>query len=148
MASPGMKRMAETGAKNPLTSEINDLIVRGDACELISGEGIERSPGSTEITFTANQVCPAVSIVTMIAPSPDWFVGVSALNLLQDGAWIDELVVYLLPWDAGTDSGASYASPNAPTDPPVVISLIEAPPLQINGDVLPLGTITLTREGE
>ena len=98
--------------------------------------------------FTANQVCSVVSVVTMIAPSPDWFVGVSALNLLQDGAWVEELVVELLPWDAGTDSGESYASANAATNPPDVISLIDSPPLLIEGEVPSFGTFTFTLIGE
>ena len=147
-ASPGIRRMAETGAKSPLNDEINDLIVRGGACDLISGDGIGRSPGTAEVVFTANQVCPAVSVVTMIAPSPDWFVGVSALNLLQDGVWVDELVVDLLPWDAGTDSGESYASANDATNPLEVIFQIDSEPLLIDGTVPSLGTFTFTRVGE
>lgn len=45
----------------------------------------------------------------MIDPSPDWFVGVSRLELcLDNGSWVESKVLDLFPWDAGTDSGPTY----------------------------------------
>lgn len=42
-------------------------------------------------------------------PSPDWVVGVSGLNLCQkDCSWVENKVVDLFPYDAGTDNGISY----------------------------------------
>lgn len=143
LAGPGIESMAETGRKRPLDREIEAYIDSGEACELISGDGLERSPGSVSVTFTADVACPFVSVVTMIAPSPDWFVGVSALSLLEDGRWVDEKVVELLPYDAGTDSGPSYASRNDATDPAEPIYQIESAPLAVDGTVPPLGTFTL-----
>lgn len=147
LASPGIKNMAETGGKSPLDGEIDALIGTGDACVLITGGGINPSPGAVEVTFVVSEDCPAVSVVTMIAPSPDWFLGVSALSLLEGGVWVDEKVVELFPYDAGTDSGASYASPNLPTASPEGIFMIEYEPLLIDGRVPPLGTFTFTRLG-
>jgi hypothetical protein len=145
LASPGIKNMAETGVKSPLNAEINELIAAGDACVQISGEGIHPSPGMVTVVFEVSEDCPAVSVVTMIAPSPDWFVGVSALNLLEDGAWVNEKVVELFPYDAGTDSGVSYTSPDLPTAGPEGIFMIEGGPLLVGDSVLPLGTFTFTR---
>jgi hypothetical protein len=147
-ASPGIQTMAEIGAKQPLNSEVNAMIENGDACELISGDGIGISPGSTEVNFTASVTCPVVSVVSMIAPSPDWFVGVSALNLLQDGVWVDGVVVELLPYDAGTDDGASYSSVNAATNPQTEITLFASAPLLVDGSVPSLGRFTFVRLGE
>ncbi len=144
-ASPGIRRMAETGATKPLDAEVQALIDAGDACELISGGGIRVSPGSVEVTFTLSQLCPAVSVVTMIAPSPDWFVGVSDVNLMQNGGWVDAVVVELLPWDAGTDSGESYTASNTATNPPAGIARIETAPLRAGDRVPSLGTFTFTR---
>jgi hypothetical protein len=144
-ATPGIKNMAETGGKSPLDSEINALIGDGGACALISGGGIGLSPGVATVTFTVNQDCPLVSVVSMIAPSPDWFVGVSGLNLFENGAWIEQKVVELLPYDAGTDSGSSYTSPNEPTASPEPIYRIETEPLAVDGGVPPLGTFTFSR---
>ncbi len=144
-ASPGIKNMAETGGKSSLDGEIDTLIEAGDACVKISGGGINPSPGVVTLVFAVSQDCPAVSVVTMIAPSPDWFVGVSALNLLEDGAWVDQKVVELFPYDAGTDSGASYTSPDLPTEDPDAIFRIETDPLLADGRVPSLGTFTFTR---
>ena len=144
-ATPGIKNMAETGAKSPLDREIEALIGDGLACGAISGGGIDPSPGVVEVTLTVNQDCPLVSVVSMIAPSPDWFVGVSDLSLLEDGVWVEQAVVELLPYDAGTDSGPGYTSPDEPTASAEAIYLIEAGPLLINGGVPPLGTFTFSR---
>ncbi|MGD9002612.1 MAG: spondin domain-containing protein, partial [Anaerolineae bacterium] len=115
-AAPGIQNMAETGGKSPLDSEIEALIAEGEACELISGGGIARSPGAVTVEFTVSRDCPLVSVVSMIAPSPDWFVGVTGVSLYADEGWVDERVVALYPYDAGTDSGGSYTSPDEPTE--------------------------------
>ncbi|MBN1979841.1 MAG: spondin domain-containing protein [Anaerolineae bacterium] len=145
LASPGIKTMAETGVKNPLNGEIDALIAAGDACVKISGEGIHPSPGTVAVVFEVNGDCPAISVATMIAPSPDWFVGVSALSLLEDGVWVDEKVIDLFPYDAGTDSGVSYTSPDLPSPRLEGIFMIEGGPLLVGGSVPPLGTFTFTR---
>jgi hypothetical protein len=147
LSSPGIKAMAETGAKSPLDGEIEVLIGQGDACEAISGGGVNPSPGTAEVAFVASLACPEVSVVTMIAPSPDWFVGVSGLSLLEEGRWLDEKVVELYPYDAGTDGGAGYASANAPTGSPEAIYAIDGEPLLIGGAVPPLGRFVFTRTG-
>ena len=97
-ATPGIKNMAETGAKSPLDSEIDSLINSGSACAKLSGGGIKPSPGMVTVTLTVSQDCPVVSVVTMIAPSPDWFVGVSGLSLFENGAWTEHMVVDLFPY--------------------------------------------------
>ena len=131
-----------------MDSEIDRLISEGSACAAISGGGIPLSPGAVTVTLVVSQDCPLVSVVSMIAPSPDWFVGVSGLSLLENGAWIEQRVVELFPYDAGTDSGSSYASPNEPTGSPEVIYGIEKEPLRIDGSVPPLGTFTFSHLGD
>jgi hypothetical protein len=145
LASPGIQNMAETGSKSPLEAEIDALIAAGDACVQISGGGINPSPGVVTVVFGVSEACPAVSVVTMVAPSPDWFVGVSALSLLGDGGWVDEETVELFPYDAGTDSGAGYTAPDLSTASPEGIFAIEDEPLLVDGNVPPLGTFTFTR---
>ena len=144
-ATPGMKNMAETGGKSPLDGEIDSLIGEGSACETISGGGISPSPGAVTVTFTVNLDCPVVSVVSMIAPSPDWFVGVSGMSLLEDGQWIGERVVALHPYDAGTDRGSSYASADEPEGSAGAIRTIETEPLLVDGDVPLLGTFAFSR---
>ena len=78
----------------------------------------------------------------MIGPSPDWFVGVSGLSLMEDGDWADSVTVQLFAWDAGTDSGPNYTSPNQNTNPAEPITLLTTSPFD-NG--VALGTFTFTR---
>ena len=147
-ATPGIKNMAETGGKSLLDAEIDALIGEGSACAVISGGGINPSPGAVTVTFEVSQECPLVSVVSMIAPSPDWFVGVSGLSLYKNDEWVEQKVVELLPYDAGTDSGESYASPNQPTASPEAIYRIETEPLLVGGTVPPFGTFTFSRLGD
>jgi len=84
---------------------------------VVSGGGIETSPDTISLEFELSQDHPLVSVTSMIAPSPDWFVGVDSLSLREDGSWRDQVIIELQAIDAGTDSGANYTSANAPTNP-------------------------------
>ena len=55
--------------------------------------------------------------------------GVAALPLTSGGAWIEEVVIPLCVWDAGTDEGRSYASANEQPAPPQPIHLLKGRPL-------------------
>ena len=145
LASPGIKNMAETGSKQPLDSEIQDAIDEGTAFKLLSGEGINPSPGSVSLTFKVREQHPLVTLVSMIAPSPDWFIGVSGFNLFENGTFVEEKIVDLYAFDAGTDSGITYTSPDEPTEPPEPIFLIEGYPFFYGGELVPLGTFTFTK---
>lgn len=132
--------MAETGSKSPLTNEIQVAIQAGWADALISGGGIGNSPGNVSVEFTANATHPLLSLVSMIAPSPDWFIGVHGFNLRPDGVWIDEITHSLAPYDAGTDSGIHYTSANASTIPQAPITRLESAPVIHEGTIVPFGT--------
>jgi hypothetical protein len=144
LASEGIRRMAERGSKQPLDDEVNRAIGRGDAEYLLSGPDLRTSPGSTNLVFEISQAFPLVTLVTMVAPSPDWFVGVSGLPLFQDGRWIDEVRVDLFGFDAGTDSGITYTAPDHETTPRQPIARLTYP-LTSSGPAKPLGTLTFTR---
>ena len=141
-ASPGIESMAETGGTSALAAEIRAQ-VPGGALAVINGSGI-RSPGSTTIqAITLREDFPRVTLVTMIAPSPDWFVGVSGLSLRDDeGNWVGEREVILYPYDAGTDSGPNYTSANDDTQPKEPIRSVRGEhPFSDE----PIGTFTFTR---
>lgn len=139
LASPGIKSMAETGSKSPLDDEIEAAITAKTAETKLSGGGIGTSPGTVTLEVEVSPEYPEVTLVSMIAPSPDWFVGVSGLALCEEGQWLGSKEIALLPYDAGTDSGASYAAPNSPTNPPEVISALGSP-FAVDGEVVSLGT--------
>lgn len=145
LASAGIQDMAERGRKSPLSEEVDTAITEGTARFKLSGDGIDVSPGTVSLDFTILDDHPLVSLVSMIAPSPDWFVGVADFQLRDGGDWIDSLTVDLYAWDAGTDDGVTYASANAPSAPHVPIyPLIDG--LFMVGDTVPtLGTFTFIR---
>jgi hypothetical protein len=134
LASDGIQNMAELGSTDPLTTEM----ATAGARTLEIGGGFN-SPGSRTIEFDVFDFDPYVTMVSMIAPSPDWFVGVSGVALHTGAAWVDPLVIQLVPWDAGTDSGVSFESSNQVTNPFVLISQITGFPFT---GAPPLGTFS------
>lgn len=137
----GIERMAELGSTTMLRNEITAHINAGDALSTISGPGLG-SPSETTLRVTLTPEHHRVTLVTMIAPSPDWFIGTSGLSMLEDGLWADEIVVPLYAWDAGTDSGPNFTSGNQNTNPKEPIELMTAGPFF---GVTPLATMRFTR---
>lgn len=142
-ASRGIEQMAETGGTGLLMNEIR-AEMPDDALSIVRGGGLSRSPASTtisEVLVTLDH--PLITLVTMIAPSPDWFVGVAGQSLQNEfGQWMDELTVVLYPYDSGTDDGSSYRSSNADSSPKQPIrSLRGVSPFSDE----PIGTYTFTR---
>lgn len=142
LASLGMEQMAETGGTSTLRSE---FVAAGAAVhEIITGFGLATSPGQVTIpAFTVSDTHPFVTLVTMIAPSPDWFVGVHDLALRDEqGGWHDKVVITLYPYDAGTDDGAEYTA--ADVEPAT-----HHPITRISGEspfsTAPIGIFTFTR---
>ncbi len=140
LASLGIKNMAELGSKAALRAEVEQAISDGHANNVIDEGGIGVSPNSRTFEITVHPFWPLVTMTSMLAPSPDWFVGTRGLALLQDGYWLDTLEVDAFVYDAGTDSGVSYESPNDPTNPPENIERIETEPFLVSGAVKPVGT--------
>ena len=145
LASDGIKNMAETGSKNPLETEIQNFITNGIGFTLISGGGINSSPGEVSLEFDIASSHSKVSVVSMLAPSPDWFIAVSNNNLIENNEWVTSKTITVDIYDAGTDDGTTFLSSDEPTVPRVAIFEIKSPPLAINNVVAPLGSITFTK---
>ena len=145
IASDGIKKMAETGDKNPLESEIQAFISNGTGTTLISGGGINSSPGEVSIEFNIASSHSMVSVVSMLAPSPDWFIAVSNINLIENNEWVTSKTITVDIYDSGTDNGSTFRSPDEPTLPPLPIDNITTPPLAEINVVAPLGSITFTK---
>ena len=141
IATPGIESMAETGATSTLAAEY--AAAGSNVIDTIVGSTIT-SPRSSPTTFTIEETHPLVTLVTMIAPSPDWFVGVDSLSLRDGNAWIGQTAVELFAYDAGTDSGIAFQSPNADMTPHIAIALLQGP---VDGET-ELGTFTFTLRPE
>ncbi|KMV29839.1 hypothetical protein AB733_15130 [Photobacterium swingsii] len=122
LASNGIVSMAETGAKGTLKAEIEGLQNQGDSHSTVDGGGIPASASSVNLTFGISQDHPLVSVVTMIAPSPDWFTGINSVPLFVDGKWVEELEIQLISYDAGSDSGVTFSSANLATTPRATVT--------------------------
>lgn len=145
LATNGIRDMAERGRTSPLDDEINAAVRAGGAGAVFTGGQIPATPGTVSLEFEIRQRYPLVTFVSMVAPSPDWFVGVTGLPLFENGSWVDERRVELVPWDAGTDSGQTFTSADLETQPRAPISRIVTSPLAPNGAVRPLGRFVFTR---
>ena len=137
LATPGIEAMAERGQNAMLVQELTDA---GAATGVVvDGPGLNTSPGTAERQILVSSDHPLVTLVTMLAPSPDWFVGVHGVDLRDGAGWTDRLVVPLRVADAGTDSGVSYGSPDADTQPRAPVTLQTQAPF---ADGTPVGTLT------
>ncbi len=123
-ASDGVESMAEEGGWRSLRDEVDNAGT--NALNVLTGDTDNIGPTTSKalaVTVTADH--PRVTLLTMIAPSPDWFVGVSGLTLLDaQGDWVESLQVDLYPWDAGTEDGSGFSLSNSATSPQGVITNI------------------------
>ena len=118
LASPGVESMAETGSVSTLLAELR---ANPDVTFSASDASVFGTADRT-FTFTLDQNADLVSLTTMLAPSPDWFVGFADHDLFVDDAWVESVSFPLGNYDAGTDSGSGFQSPNADTQPQTAIS--------------------------
>ena len=135
MASEGIQKMAELGATAPLSDEINQKINDGEGHDLIVGENLGSGVGKITVEVDVKKEHPSITLATMIAPSPDWYLAVVNINLFENEEFVDEKSVNALLYDAGTDSGTDYTSSNEITNPQESISRLSYAPLS-NGMVL------------
>ena len=100
---------------------------------------------------------PYVSLITMLAPSPDWFTGIMKVSLCNasSGMWMDSWTIDdIQPWDAGTDNGTTFRATDNPTMPPGYISMITttAPPtdfMNLSASAIPsLGKMMFVRQNK
>ena len=117
-----------SGATNTIKTEINNEIKSKNAYKIYTGrDALQGGESSDSISnIEVNSEYPLVSFISMIAPSPDWFIGVHDIDLCNTttGEWVDSVVRNLFPYDAGTDSGEEFSSPDLISDPQQEIHLL------------------------
>lgn len=123
-ASEGIISMAESGSKVSLKEEIAKIQNVGYSAYLIDELGLGVDEQIITITFESSQDFPLLSIVSMVAPSPDWFVGVNSLVLFENNQWLEDETIELKVYDAGSDSGDGFKSDNFKSSPVEVITLL------------------------
>ena len=140
-ASAGTEEMAETGGVGTLRSEI--AAAGQDASAVIEQRLGGGSTPTTGFNVVVSGEHASVTLASMLAPSPDWFVGVSGLPLLgADGHWAHHAKVDLFPYDAGTESGERFSLSNDATMPQKTITSLRDTGLFYGG---PIATLQLER---
>ena len=141
-ASQGMESMAETGATGALARDIQKQIDAGVALRLLQADGGTTAQERKSLgVISAEGDHAFLTIVSMIAPSPDWFVAVQSLPLKDPlGNWLQTIEAPLVSLDAGTDSGNQFTSPNEYTQPKETIEAF------VTENSISLGRIRLTKE--
>ena len=117
----GVEDVAETGATATFASELQPKVDDGTLVFEIGS--VFDSPGSDSIEITATQTQSLLSMISMLAPSPDWVVCVRDFELFANGAWLESAQVEVVPYDAGTDSGATFTAADSDTQPKEGFSL-------------------------
>ena len=144
MATAGVEIMAELGGTGTLTNEVR--AAEPNALSVLQGSAGNIGPtGSSTINMvTLTTDHPRVTLLSMVAPSPDWFVGVSGLSLLDAGAdWLPSQTVNLYPWDAGTEEGTEFSLTNSATSPQEIITSLRGIGKFSNERI---ATLTFTRQ--
>lgn len=127
LASEGIEQMAELGATGSFSGEAAEAVSEGTALSGYLGQGLASGVASTTLTIKLNKDHSQATLVSMLAPSPDWFVGVSGLDLRPHGDWLSETSVALYPLDSGTDAGGQFTSGDADQNPALTIQTLGTP---------------------
>jgi|Transcript_33892 hypothetical protein len=136
VSSAGAQALAETGSADTFVSELNSYsftpsstsLMAAQKLTVMAGTGQTDGTGGTQNTkrmfqnfrMMVSTTFPKVGMMTMIAPSPDWYA--YADDVLYDGTSWHTKSITLVAWDAGTDSGPTYTSVNNATSPKVAPS--------------------------
>ncbi len=142
LATQGIENVAELGNNTIFNNEVQTSITNGNTEQYINGSGLGTATGTITISnLQVSEDFPLLTLVSMIAPSPDWMIAINSLNLRDNGNWKSTISVDLFPYDAGTDSGMNYTSADADTNPKENISsLVNIAPFGSEK----IGTLTIT----
>jgi len=144
--TPGLERLSEEGKHSPLDTEIRAAIDQGNALMLFESGGLKNWKDSMMSTVRVDPAHPLVSVVNMIAPSPDWFTGASSVNLAENGGWITRRTVTLYAVDSGGDDVKTYKAPDRDTNPKKPTTRAATRHFVIHGRVKPVATLTFVRK--
>jgi hypothetical protein len=142
LATTGIKNVAEIGSNSNFSTEVSAKITASEANQYINGPNLGSATEDMLIAdLEVKKDFPLMTLVSMIAPSPDWIININSHSLLDaNGDWKTSEVIYVFAYDAGTDSGSDYTSFDSATNPFQAISKITLS--LINGNKM--GTLTIS----
>lgn len=139
MASAGIESVAETGSFGTFQTEVSS---NSDADQFINGGGLGTAKGTISIIdLQVSENYPLLTLASMIAPTPDWFIAINSYDLRNGGSWVSTATIDLFPYDAGTEEGNDYKLSNPDTNPQgIITSRSNTTPFNAKK----IGTITIT----
>ncbi|HEV8363966.1 MAG TPA: spondin domain-containing protein [Gemmatimonadaceae bacterium] len=146
LPTPGLERLSEEGKHTPLDEEIKAAIA-SDKAGMIFETGALRDFGDSLVTTVrVDDAHPLISLVAMVAPSPDWFTGVANVNLMENGAWAASRTLDLIAYDSGGDDGTTYKAADKDNNPKKPTSKAATPHFVVNGVTVPVGSVTFIKK--
>jgi len=147
IATPGLELLSQKGMGTLFRQEIEAEQGRGTVDSIITLDPIRMAGGSSTMQVRATDAHPLVSFAMMVAPSPDWFTGVTAIALKRNGQWIESETVTLYAWDSGTNDAKTYKAAKIAVNPFVPITINAAPMFVMGGNRIAVGTATIRKVG-
>jgi len=143
--SPGIEDMAERGHIDILLQEVAVAIKNGTADSAVDVRKYTYTKPATDGESSAlvfdvvfKRGYPLLSLTSMLGPSPDWFVGVDELSLLNQGKWLISFEEDLPLYDGGSKSNMTPVMHGPGISPPDPISYVAYD--QATGVYLPTDT--------
>ncbi len=109
LASPAIKQMAETGDLIKLQAEAQASLNAGYVNYHFVGPPTAAPSTLSPLLLNVSDQHPLLTVVSMLGPTPDWFIGVDDLDLRENGIWRNKVVVDLFVYDGGTRSAEAFA---------------------------------------
>lgn len=144
--TPGLERLSEEGKPSPLDEEIRAAVNAGTAGQLVTSGPLRDLKDSLVATVRVDPAHAMVSVVAMIAPSPDWFAGIADVNLMEGGQWATSRTVQLYAWDSGGDDGATYKASDKDNNPKKPTTKAMSRHFVTSGSAVPVATVTFTKK--
>lgn len=143
-ATDGVKNVAETGAPGTLRNELMQARANGFVGDIKVNNRIPNGGGTASVNLFVNCTYPFISAISMVAPSPDWIAPIFRFSVLKNKnkKYKKKGSMNVRAWDAGTDSGPDFESPNAPTSPRENIHPIPGP---LFNDEKPIAVFRIAR---
>lgn len=142
----GLEKLSEEGKHAPLDGEIRAAIAAGSASHLFESGPLRDFSDSVVTNVRVDAAHPFVSLVAMIAPSPDWFTGAANINLMENGQWATSRTLELQAWDSGGDDGTTYKAADMDLVPKQSTAPNRSRHFVIDGRSVPVASVTFIRK--
>lgn len=143
----GLEMLSEHGRHHPLDDELKAAQAKGKVGQLIQIKSpiTGKVHNSVMTTFTISKKFPLVSMVAMLAPSPDWFMGMANARLYSHGKWKPVVIAKAYAWDSGGDAGKTYLAADKDTSPKQKTKMIKDQFFAKHGRPIPVGVFVFKR---